>query len=60
MSEYFIGGAFPALRGCKGGATASLYQNGCYDEQRNEHNDTNRYACSGIEGRNKRLLPLKQ
>ena len=29
-----------------GGATVGLYQNGGYDEQRNEHIDTNRYACT--------------
>ena len=36
--------------GAKGGAIVRLYQNGGYDEQRNEHIDTNRYACGGVEG----------
>ena len=36
--------------GALGGAIVRLYQNGGYDEQRNEHIDTNRYACSSVEG----------
>ena len=38
------------LGGALGGATVGLYQNGGYDEQRNEHIDTSRYVCSGVEG----------
>ncbi|MCI5511191.1 MAG: hypothetical protein MR436_12390, partial [Eubacterium sp.] len=38
------------LGGAKGGAIVGLYQNDGYDEQRNEHIDTSRYACSGVEG----------
>ena len=38
------------LGGALGGATVGLYQNGGYDEQRNEHIDTIRYSRSGIEG----------
>lgn len=41
---------YPDGGGAKGGATIGLYQNGGYDEQRNEHIDTNRYACSSVEG----------
>ena len=29
---YFIGGAFPVLRGVQRGCIVELYQNGCYDE----------------------------
>ena len=36
--------------GAKGGAIVRLYQNGGYDEQSNEHIDTNRYVCSSIGG----------
>ena len=38
------------LGGAKGGATVGLYQNGGYDEQRNEHIDTSGYACGCVEG----------
>ena len=38
------------LGGALGGAIVRLYQNGGYDEQRNEHIDTSRYVCSGVEG----------
>ena len=41
---------FLCLGGALGGATVGLYQNGGYDEQRNEHIDTNRCACSSIAG----------
>lgn len=37
---YFIGGAFPMLRGVQRGCIVELYQNGCYDELSNEHFDT--------------------
>ena len=43
-------GHFSCLGGALGGATVGLYQNGGYDEQRNEHIDTSRYVCSGVEG----------
>ena len=41
---------FLCLGGALGGATVGLYQNGGCDEQRNEHIDTSRYVCSGVEG----------
>ena len=43
--------------GAKGGAIVRLYHNGGYDEQRNEHIDTNKYAYSGAEGRYKAFWP---
>ena len=33
-----------------GGATVGLYQNGGYDEQRNEHIDTSERIYGGVEG----------
>ena len=40
---------FSYLGGAKGGATVGLYQNGGYDEQRNEHIDTKKWGCGCVK-----------